>query len=105
MCDETGEPTCHSIIECTFVNGYAEGYGKQFYDQEIDKGETLIPFYVGNFKRGLQHGHGTYYYGCGCYLKGIFNKSNIHGLAIYYDCETKKTRIGKYKNDGRISYV
>jgi len=95
----------HSIIECSFVNGYAEGYGKQFYDQEIDKGETSIPFYAGEFKKNLQHGHGTHYFGNGCYLKGNFKKGKVHGRAIYYDCETKKTRIGKYKNDVRISYV
>jgi hypothetical protein len=105
MCNDVGEPTSYSIIECEFVNGYAEGYGKQYYDQEIDKGETSIPFYAGNFNKGLQHGHGTHYFGCGCYLKGNFKKGKIHGRAIYYDCETKKTRIGKYKNDVRISYV
>ena len=103
--DTPDELISHSIIECTFVNGCAEGYGKQYYDQEIDKGETSIPFYAGEIKKNLHHGRGTHYFGNGCYLKGNFKKGKVHGRAIYYDGETKKTRIGKYKNDVRISYV
>ena len=44
----------HSIIECNFVNGSANGYGIQTFDITADH-ERFAPYYEGEFKNGKQH--------------------------------------------------
>ena len=104
-CDEDGNLVCHSIIECTFVNGDANGYGIQRYDQEIERGETSVPYYRGYFKNGEQHGMGEYHFGDGSYYKGAFKFSKFHGRGIFYSHISNKTIIGEYINDQKTRYV
>lgn len=104
-CDEDGNRVCHSIIECTFINGVVNGYGIQRYDQEIERGETSVPYYRGYFKNGEQHGMGEYHFGDGSYYKGAFKFSKFHGRGIYYNHNTNKTSIGEYINDHKMRYV
>ena len=90
----------HSILECNFVNGSANGYGTQTYDITADH-ERFAPYYEGEFKNGKQHGNGTYYYGNGCYRKGNLVKNKFEGNGIYYDSYKKKTWVGTYVDDVR----
>jgi hypothetical protein len=92
--------SCHTIIECNFVDGNAEGYGKQFYDQ--DEGETTQPYYEGEFHSGLHHGQGTYNFGTGKYYKGNFKQGKFHGVG--YECfdGIDEFWIGEYENDKLI---
>jgi hypothetical protein len=104
LCDETGKPTCHSIIECTFVNGDANGYGIQYFDQ-TESDEITVPYYRGYFKDGQQHGMGEYHFGTGSYYKGAFKFSKFHGRGIYYNHITNITSIGEYIDDLKTRYV
>jgi len=90
----------HSILECNFVNGSANGYGTQTYDITADH-ERFAPYYEGEFKNGKQHGNGTYYYGDGCYRKGNLVKNKFEGNGIYYDSYKKETWVGNYVDDVR----
>ncbi len=90
----------HSIIECNFVDGSANGYGKQTFDITQDD-ERFAPYYEGEFKNGKHHGNGTYYYGNGCYRKGNLIEHKFEGKGIYYDSFKKKTWVGTYVDDTR----
>jgi hypothetical protein len=90
----------HSILECNFVDGLANGYGKQTFDITEDH-ERFAPYYEGDFKNGKQHGNGTYYYGNGCYRKGNLIEHKFEGKGIYYDSYKKKTWVGTYVDDVR----
>jgi hypothetical protein len=90
----------HSILECNFVDGLANGYGKQTFDITEDH-EHFAPYYEGDFKNGKQHGNGTYYYGNGCYRKGNLIEHKFQGKGIYYDSYKKKTWVGTYVDDVR----
>lgn len=90
----------HSVLECNFVDGCANGYGTQTYDITADH-ERFAPYYEGEFKNGQQHGNGTYYYGDGCYRKGNLVKGKFEGKGIYYDSYKKRTWIGNYVDDVR----
>ncbi len=90
----------HSILECNFVDGKANGYGKQTYDITRDE-EEFAPYYEGEFKDNLQHGKGTYYYGNGCYRKGNLVEGKFEGKGFYYDSFKKRTWVGTYVNDKR----
>ncbi len=90
----------HSILECNFVDGLANGYGKQTFDITADH-ERFAPYYEGGFKNGKQHGNGTYYYGDGCYRKGNLIEHKFEGKGIYYDSYKKKTWVGTYVDDVR----
>ena len=90
----------HSILECNFVDGLANGYGKQTFDITQDD-EHSAPYYEGGFKNGKQHGNGTYYYGNGCYRKGNLIEHKFEGKGIYYDSFKNRTWIGTYVDDVR----
>lgn len=94
-----GSSTCnHSIIEAEFKNGCANGYGKQTFDITKDY-EEYAPYYEGEFKDGNQHGLGTYYYGCGSYVKGNLVENKFQGQCINYNSKKNKTWIGTYVDD------
>ena len=90
----------HSVVECNFVNGYANGYGKQTFDITRDE-EEFAPYYEGEFKNGYQHGKGTYHYGNGCYRKGNLVEGKFEGKGFYYDSFKEKTWVGIYVDDKR----
>jgi hypothetical protein len=90
----------HSIIECNFVDGLANGYGKQTFDITQDY-ELSKPYYEGDFKNGKHHGNGTYYYGNGCYRKGNLIEHKFEGKGIYYDSFKNRTWVGTYVDDVR----
>ena len=90
----------HSIIECNFVDGSANGYGKQTFDITQDD-ERFKPYYEGDFKNGKHHGNGTYYYGNGCYRKGNLIEHKFEGKGIYYDSFKNRTWVGTYVDDVR----
>lgn len=90
----------HSIMEGNFVNGYINGQGKQTYDITADH-EEFAPYYEGEFKSGMQHGKGTYYYGNGCYRRGILVHGQFVGHGIYYNHYKNKTWVGIYVDDER----
>lgn len=103
-CDENGSRRCHTIIDAYFVDGCAEGYGVQYYDQ-TEPEEISVPHYKGFFKRGKHHGMGEYHYGTGSYYKGAFRFSKFHGRGIYYDHVSNKTRVCIYIKDVRSKYI
>jgi hypothetical protein len=90
----------HSILECNFIDGKANGYGKQTFDITRDEEETA-PYYEGEFKDNLQHGNGTYHYGNGCYRKGNLVEGKFEGKGIYYDSFKERTWVGIYVDDKR----
>jgi hypothetical protein len=90
----------HSILECNFVDGLANGYGKQTFDITEDH-EHFAPYYEGEFKNGYQNGNGTYHYGDGCYRKGNLVEGKFEGKGIYYDSYKKRTWVGIYVDDKR----
>ena len=95
-CNAKGKLCSWSIIECTFVDGLANGYGKQIYKQD---GEKTQPYYEGEFRNGTQHGHGAYYYGNRSYYKGNFKDSKFHGVGYHYYAKKKQTWVGEFYND------
>lgn len=92
------EGSCHCIIECTFVNGQAEGYGKQIYDK-TDDDEMFAPYYEGQFKNSKQNGYGAYYWGDGSYHIGEYCDGLFHGKSVYYNKQKNIVWIGEYVND------
>ena len=98
--DSDGKPCCWSMIEGNFVNGRAEGYGKQFFK---DEGEETQPYYEGEFYNGKHDGQGAYYYGNGSYYKGNFKGSRFHGVGYHYYVKLNKTWVGKFDFDRKAS--
>jgi hypothetical protein len=96
LCNAKGIPRSWSIIECTFVDGLANGYGKQIYKQE---GEKTQPYYEGEFYNGYHHGQGAYYFGNGSYYKGNFKEGKFHGMGYHYYVKKDKTWVGEFNND------
>jgi hypothetical protein len=90
----------HSIMVGNFKTGYINGYGKQIYDITSEQ-EEFEPYYEGEFKMGIQHGMGTYYYGTGCYRRGTLVDGKFDGRGIYYDHYKNRTWIGTYVDDVR----
>lgn len=103
-CDASGNLQCHSIIDGNFVNGYAEGYGVQYYDI-TEPDEIWVPYYKGNFHENVHHGMGEYHYGTGSWYKGTFCFSKLHGRAIYYHHPTREYLLCLYVNDVRMKSV
>jgi len=89
----------HSVIECTFVDGLANGYGRQIFERTYEK---MVPYYEGDFKNNNQHGYGEYHYGTGDYYKGEFREGKFNGQGIDYDHKTNKTFVGEFYNDGKL---
>ena len=90
--DSCGQPRCWSIIEGSFVNGFAEGYCKQTYKQE--DGQSC--YYEGEFHNDKHHGQGSYYYEDGAYHKGSFTEGYEHGVGYYYKLKTNQTWVGEF---------
>ena len=101
-CDSNGKPTSWYMLECNFVNGVAEGYGKQIYKQED---EEIQPYYEGEFKNSYHHGQGAYYYGTGEYHKGNFKESKFHGVGFHYYPKKNISWVGEFDNDKIINGV
>ena len=88
-----------NVIECTFVDGVANGYGRQIFERTYEK---MVPYYEGDIKNNMQHGYGEYYYGTGDYYKGEFRECKFNGQGIDYDHKTNKTFVGEFYNDGKL---
>lgn len=100
-CDASGNLRCHSIIDSYFVDGYAEGYGVQYYDI-TEPDEVSVPHYRGQFHENVHHGMGEYHFGTGSWYKGTFRFSKFHGRAIYYHHPTREYLLSVYVNDVRV---
>lgn len=98
--DSDGKPRSWSMIEGSFVDGRANGYGKQFYKQE---GEKTQPYYEGEFYNGFHNGQGVYYYGNGSYYKGNFKEGKFHGVGYHYYVKLNKTWVGIFDFDRKAS--
>jgi hypothetical protein len=85
-----------SYIEGNFVDGFAEGYGKQTFEQTWEKTQ---PYYEGEFKRNNYNGKGAYYYGDGDYYKGMWKDGKYNGQGAAYSKRLDKTWVGEYAND------
>lgn len=85
-----------SYIDGNFVDGFAEGYGKQTFEQTWEK---MQPYYEGEFKRNNYNGKGEYHYGDGDYYKGMWKDGKYHGQGAAYSKRLDKTWIGEYEND------
>ena len=88
-----------SYIYGNFVDGFAEGYCKQTFEQTWEKME---PYYEGEFKRNNWDGKGEYHYGDGDYYKGDWKDSKYHGQGAAYSLRLNKTWVGEYKNDEKV---
>lgn len=88
-----------SYIYGNFVDGYADGHGKQTFEQTWEK---TVPYYEGEFKRNQWHGKGEYYYGDGDYYKGDWKDSKYHGQGAAYSKRLDRTWVGEYKNDEKV---
>ena len=93
-----------SYIDGNFVDGFAEGHGKQTFEQTWEK---TVPYYEGEFKRNHFHGKGEYHYGDGDYYKGDWKDSKYNGQGAAYSLRLDRTWIGEYNNDvkGEGNYV
>jgi hypothetical protein len=89
----------HSIIEGNFIDGFAEGPGRQIFDREYEK---MVPYYEGEFHKNLQHGKGEYHYGNGSYYKGEFQNGKFHGQGVEHCHIRNQTFIGEFYNDGQL---
>ena len=88
-----------SYVEGNFVDSFAEGYGKQLFEQTWEKS---VPYYEGEFKRNGWNGKGEYHYGDGDYYKGMWKDSKYHGQGAAYSQRLNRTWVGEYKNDEKI---
>ena len=88
-----------SYIDGNFVDGFAEGHGKQTFEQTW---ERTVPYYEGEFKRNLYQGKGEYHYGDGDYYKGEWKDGKYNGHGIAYSHRINRTWIGEYENDKKV---
>ena len=88
-----------SYIYGNFVDGNAEGFCKQTFEQTWEKSQ---PYYEGNFKRNEYHGKGEYHYGDGNYYKGDWKDSKYHGHGADYSKRLNKTWVGEFCNDEKV---
>ena len=88
-----------SYVEGNFVDSFAEGYGKQLFEQTWEKS---VPYYEGEFKRNGWNGKGEYHYGDGDYYKGMWKDSKYHGQGAAYSQRLNRTWVGEYKNDEKV---
>ena len=88
-----------SYIDGNFVDGFAEGHGKQTFEQTWEKTQ---PYYEGEFKRNIYQGKGEYHYGDGDYYKGDWKDSKYHGQGAAYSKRLNKTWVGEYCNDEKV---
>ncbi len=88
-----------NVIECTFIDGVANGYGRQIFERTYEK---MVPYYEGDIKNNMQHGYGEYYYGNGDYYKGEFRDCKFNGQGIDYEHKTNQTFVGEFYNDGKL---
>ena len=88
-----------SVIEGNFVDGFAEGYGKQTFEQTWEK---TVPYYQGQFKRNNYNGQGEYHYGDGDYYKGEWKDGLYHGQGMAYSLRINRTWVGEYYKDKKI---
>jgi hypothetical protein len=88
-----------SYVEGNFVDSFAEGYGKQIFEQTWEKS---VPYYEGEFKRNGWNGKGEYHYGDGDYYKGMWKDSKYHGQGAAYSQRLNRTWVGEYKNDEKV---
>ena len=87
-------------IEGNFVDGFAEGYCKQTFEQTWEK---TVPYYEGEFKRNEYQGMGEYHYGDGDYYKGEWKNSKYHGHGAEYSHRRNKTWVGEFENDEKVT--
>ena len=87
-------------IEGNFVDGFAEGYCKQTFEQIWEK---TVPYYEGEFKRNEYQGMGEYHYGDGEYYKGEWKNSKYHGHGAEYSHQRNKTWVGEFENDEKVT--
>jgi hypothetical protein len=85
-----------SYIYGNFVDGFAEGYGKQTFEQTWEKTQ---PYYEGEFNRNNYDGKGEYHYGDGDYYKGMWKHNKYHGQGAAYSKRLDRTWVGEYEND------
>ena len=85
-----------SYIDGNFVDGFAEGHGKQTFEQTWEK---TVPYYEGEFKRNNYQGKGEYHYGDGDYYKGDWKDGKYHGQGAAYSLRINRTWVGEYCND------
>ena len=88
-----------SYIYGNFVDGNAEGFCKQTFEQTWEKTQ---PYYEGEFNRNQFHGKGEYHYGDGDYYKGDWKDSKYNGQGAAYSKRLDKTWVGEYKNDEKV---
>ena len=88
-----------TYIYGNFVDGLAEGFCKQTFEQTWEKTQ---PYYEGEFKRNEYHGKGEYHYGDGGYYKGEWKDSKYHGQGAEYCHVLKKTWVGEFENDEKV---
>ena len=88
-----------SYIYGNFVDGNAEGFCKQTFEQTLEQSQ---PYYEGNFKRNEYHGKGEYHYGDGDYYKGDWKDSKYHGHGADYSKRLNKTWVGEFCNDEKV---
>jgi len=88
-----------SYIYGNFVDGLAEGFCKQTFEQTC---EEMEPYYEGEFKRNEYHGKGEYHYGDGDYYKGDWKDSKYHGHGAEYSKRSNKTWVGEFENDEKV---
>ena len=88
-----------SYIYGNFVDGFAEGYCKQTFEQTWEKME---PYYEGEFKRNNYQGKGEYHYGDGDYYKGDWKEGKYYGQGAAYSKRLNRTWVGEYKNDEKV---
>jgi hypothetical protein len=88
-----------SYIYGNFVDGFAEGYCKQTFEQTWEKME---PYYEGEFKRNNYQGKGEYHYGDGDYYKGEWKDGKYNGQGGAYSKRLDRTWVGEYKNDEKV---
>ena len=88
-----------SYIYGNFVDGFAEGHGKQTFEQTWEK---TVPYYEGEFKINNYQGKGEYHYGDGDYYKGDWKDGKYHGQGAAYSKRLDRTWVGEYKNDEKV---
>ncbi|KAH7445166.1 hypothetical protein KP509_02G109900 [Ceratopteris richardii] len=73
------------IYEGDWMDDLSSGRGKSIWmsNEQEDKSNRLLNYYVGDFKQGLRDGKGTFYYASGAIYKGEWMENRKHGLGCY----------------------
>ena len=85
----------------SWKSNQCEGYGEHFFDGhgELTNAYQMANMYRGEFKEGLRHGLGTFFYSDGSQYSGYWSKNKKQDDKALFISADGRLSVGKYDND------